>query len=410
MRRHDTIEALYPDPPPRKVEYRGRVSDFWALDPAIVHLNHGSFGACPRPVMAAQQRLRDQLEAQPTGFMAGLEARLDAVRAAVGDFAGADPEDLAFVPNATTGVNAVLRSLRFEPGDELLTTDHAYHACANALRFVAERTGARVVVVPVPFPLEDPAEVTAAILGAVTERTRLALVDHITSPTALILPIEDIARGLAGRGVELLVDGAHAPGMVPLDLRALSCTYYTGNLHKRVCAPRGAAFLHVRRDRQPEIRPVAISHGADTRRTDRSRYLVEFDWTGTHDPTAILAVPAALGAIASLSPDGWAGVMRDNRSLALAARDLLCATLGVRPPAPDTMIGAIASVPLPDSSFDSGLSVDMLQLDLVERHRIQCLVPYWPAAPRRLVRVSAQRYTTLEHVQALARALAAELG
>src|SRR6266550_3303752 len=239
---------------------------FWTLDPAVAFLNHGSFGACPRPVLEAQQRLRERLERQPVRF---------------------------FVPNATTAVNAVLRSLALAPGDQLLVTDHAYNACRNVLDFVAAAARAEVVVVPVPFPLASADAVVEAVVARATPRTRLALLDHVTSPTGLVLPIERLVRELAGRGVDTLVDGAHAPGMLPLDLGALGAAYYAGNCHKWLCAPKGAGFLHVRRDRQGGVRPVVISHGANNPRTDRSRLLLEFDWTGSHDPTPYLCVPEA---------------------------------------------------------------------------------------------------------------------
>jgi isopenicillin-N epimerase len=382
----------------------------WLLDPDVVFLNHGSFGSCPAPVMAAQRRVREQLEREPVRFFTReLEGRLDAARAALAAFVGAAAEDVAFVPNATTAVNTALRSLRLGAGDELLVTDHGYAACRNAALFVAERSGARVVTARVPFPLASADQVVDAVVGAVRSRTRAALIDHVTSPTGLVFPVERLTAALAGRGVEVLIDGAHAPGMVPLDVGALAragAAVYTGNLHKWVCAPKGAAFLWVRRDRQPDIRPLVVSHGATSPRTDRSRFLLELDWPGTHDPSAYLAVPDALRFLASLAPGGVPALRARNRALALAARRVLVEALGGEAPAPDEMIGSLAAVPLPAAGAAlPGGEIDPLQQELVARFAIQVPIPHWPASPRRVVRVSAHAYNTLGQYRVLARAL-----
>jgi len=381
----------------------------WGLDPEITFLNHGSFGACPLAVLEHQRQLRERMERQPVQFLAReLEPLLDQARAELASFLGAAAEDLAWLSNATTGVNAVLQSLAFGPGDELLTTDHEYNACRNALEHVAGRSGATVVVAPVPFPLGSPDEVVDAVLSRVTARTRLALIDHVTSPTGLVLPIERLVRELAGRGVETLVDGAHAPGMLELSLDELGAAYFTGNCHKWLCAPKGAAFLHVRRDRRNRVRPLVISHGANSPRRDRSRYHLEFDWTGTDDPTAWLSVPAAIRFMGGLVEGGWPELRRRNRRLALQARDELCRALGVEPGCPDEMVGSMAALPLPPGapgSTTSALYTDELQSALLRRFQIEVPIIPWPAPPARLVRISAQVYNRPEQYRRLAAAL-----
>lgn len=382
----------------------------WLLDPAIAFLNHGSFGACPRAVLEFQQEIRTRLERQPVRFFVReLEALLDQARGALAAFLGADAEDLALVPNATTGVNTVLRALAFQPGDELLTTDHAYNACRNALDFVAGCSRSRVTVARIPFPLRDAEQIVEAVLERVTPKTRLALLDHVTSPTGLVLPMERLVRELAARGVDTLVDGAHAPGMLPLDLNRLRAAYYTGNCHKWLCAPKGAGFLHVRRDRGQAIRPLVISHGANSPRTDRSRFLIEFDWTGTVDPSPYLCVPEALRYVGGLLAGGWPAIMERNRSLALAGRATLCGALQVPLPCPEDLLGSLAALPFPDSAnpepSKSPLYLDPLQDWLLATHHIEVPLIPWPAPPRRVLRISAQLYNSLGQYEQLGAAL-----
>ncbi|MFC2144365.1 aminotransferase class V-fold PLP-dependent enzyme [Acidobacteriota bacterium] len=393
---------------------KNHLADRWLLDTEVVFLNHGSFGATPKTVLDEQTRIRLQIEREPLAFFDhDYLGELDQARAVLAGFLGARTDDLVFVVNATTGVNSVLRSLQLERGDQLLVTDHEYNACRNAIDAVAADRGAEVVVASIPFPLSGEGVVAEAVLEKVSPRTRVLLIDHVTSQTGMVLPLERLVKEVQARGIDVLVDGAHAPGMVALNLDSLGATYYTGNLHKWVCAPKGAAFLHVREDRREDVRPLVISHGANARPVKRSRFHLEHDWTGTRDPSAWLSVPAALREMESMVEGGWDEVRQRNRELVLEGRDILCDALAIEAPCPDSMIGSLASLPLPDG--DSGsvnelFPFDRLQDRLLKEHRIEVPVIAWPAPPRRLVRISAQLYNSRWQYEALAEALVDILG
>ena len=382
---------------------------YWTLDPSVTFLNHGSFGACPLAVLEAQQHLRERVEKDPVQFFRrDLEPLWDEALHQLSEFLGAVPEQLAFVPNTTTGINTILRSIQLERGAELLTTTHSYPACRNALEEAAARVGGTVVAVQVPFPLRTPAQVLQPILEAITPKTQIALFDHVASSTGIIFPIERIIQELAAMNIDVLVDGAHAPGMVPLELERLGAAYYVGNCHKWLCAPKGAGFLYVRRDKQPSLHPLVISHGARSFRTDRSRFRLEFDWTGTHDPTSYLTVPVAIHHIASLVEGGWPTVRERNRLLVLAGRRRVCTQLNVETPCPDTMVGSLAAIPFPDSdphAKSEEWTADPEQEALFAQYRIEVPISPWPARPKRLLRLSAHLYNSPSQYNHLAAAL-----
>jgi len=387
----------------------------WRFAPGLTYLTHGTFGACPVPVLEAQRALIDELEASPVQLLdREFEARLDVARLAVSRFLNADPEGTVVVPNATTGVSTVLRSMRLRPGDELLTTDHEYNAVLNAIQAVADDAKARVVTAHIPLPIRHPEEVVEALLAAVTPRTRIAVVSHVTSPTALVFPIESIVRELDRLGVDTLVDAAHAPGAVPVDVDALGAAYWTANGHKWLCGPKTEGVLVVREDRRAGVRPLVTSHGRNDPRTDRPPLWKAFDWQGTLDPTAFLALPIAIRVVGALDPAGWPGVMARNHALVMQARARLLTMLDVEPLAPESMIGPMATVRVP------GLRTDAESLALTkilhDEDRIEVPFPGWPvrgaradvADPPNLVaiRVSAQLYNDSGDIDRLADALA----
>jgi isopenicillin-N epimerase len=349
------------------------------------------------------------MEAEPVQFLwRRYEECLEPARREVARFVGARPKDLAFVTNATAGVNAVVRSLKLRAGQELLTTNHDYNACHNVLVEAARVVGARVVPAQVPFPLSSPDEVIEAVLNSVNRRTRLVMLDHATSTTGLIFPVSRLVRELEARGIDTLVDGAHAPGMLPLNLSDLCPAYYTANLHKWVCAPKGAGFLWVREDNQKEVHPAIISHGHNTPRPGYTVFQDRFDWAGTFDPTPWMCAGEAIRWLGKLLPGGWPELRSQNHKLVASARRLLCARLEVQPPCPENLLGSMATIPLPArfQGVPKAGRIDAEQLQLYDRFGIEVPFMRFGEPRHRYLRISAQLYNSQRDYEYLAEALA----
>lgn len=391
----------------------------WAHNPDIVFLNHGSFGATPRAVLEAQSRFRAEIESEPVSFyVERLWPLMDRVRQALSRLLNVDARCIAPVPNATTGVATILHNLDLGPGDEILINDHEYPACCNNARAIAFRCGATVAMAELPFPISGPDAIYEAIMAKVNPRTKVALISHVTSSSGTILPVERLITELHRRGVETLIDGAHAPGFMPLDIGALKPTYYTANCHKWICSPKGSAFLYVDPAKRDGFRPVVLSNNAEKPRANRDNFFTEFDYVGTGDPTSILAIPDAIDEMASMLPGGWPAVIAANHALLRRGRAILCEALGVTPPVPESMLGCICTLPLPAHAPDVLARVlaraskrgyhDAMQDILLEKWKIQ--VPLWNVAGKtRVFRISAQLYNTPEQYHYLARALKEEL-
>ncbi len=373
------------------------------LDDSVTFLNHGSFGARLRGVAEVQQEWRNRFEAKPVEYFWRRSSDLIAeAKVDLGRFLGMNPANFGFVVNATDGISAVLRSLRFEPGDELLTTNHVYPAVRLIVQHLAEASGARHVELDLPLPIASSDVFVEAIEAALTDRTRLVIIDHVTSPTALLLPVEQIIDLCNEQGIDVLVDGAHGPGMLDLDVEALNPTYYTGNLHKWVCAPSGAAMLWVRPDRQTEIHPTVISHFFGQGLAE------EFAWQGTRDLSAWLAVPEAIRQMDELAgPEGWSRIRLHNNQLAKWAHEMLCENWKVKPisPADGSMLRSMTSVTLPDEATRRYENVDEFQLKLYDDFRIE--VPVYDCTDRWVIRSSCQVYNTPDQYEHLARAVTA---
>ncbi len=370
------------------------------LDPEVLFLNHGSYGVVPLVVLEAADRWRRRMECEPVRFLVDeLPPALRAAAARLAAFLGVSGEDLSFVDNATTGMNAVLASLDLKAGDEIVTTDHCYGAVRQTLRHLAARSGMRVIEAPVPFPLENDEVGVEAVRCSLTPRTRLVVVDHVTSPTALVFPVARLAALARAHGVPILVDGAHAPGMLALDIGALGVDWYVGNCHKWLFAPRGCGFLWAAPERQQHLHPTVISHGFG------HGFRAEFDWTGTRDHSPWLAVTAAIDFMERL---GAGRVRARNHALAVDAAALLAGAWGGAPTAPPSLVGAMATLAIP-----AGVGGDVattregahaLRRRLFNSHRIE--VPFMAFGGRMWLRISAQIYNQLDDYQRLASALA----
>lgn len=397
----------------------------WTLDPTVHFLNHGSYGAVPDAVLRVQSELRARMEREAVRyFKVDLERLMDDMRVSLGAFVGCPWETIAPMPNATIAIATVLANTPLAAGDEVLITDHEYMSGVNELERVCVRTGARVVRAAVPFPVASPEQVTAAVSAAISPRTRLALISHITSATSLVFPIEEIIREIRARrgsACDILIDGAHAPGQVPVRVDGFDATYYVGSLHKWVSAPKGTAFLTVPVARQAGFRPVCLSSRAHKVRPERPLFLRDFDYMGTLDYSNILSVPAAIATMGSMLPGGWPALMAQNHELVMRGRRIVLEAmseagwggLNGEGAAPESMIGTMATIILPEPPAEKlarpTLYDDTLQDELAHRHR--CVVPVWRLASNntRVLRISAQVYNTEDQYRTLAAALVEEL-
>ncbi len=378
---------------PRADRFGAKLRGEFFLEPRIHYLNHGSFGATPRRVLAVAAAWRERAEAQPVRFMTReLPPLLRAAADELGAFVGADGRRLAFVDNATTGVNAVLRSLGLGRGDRVVTTSQVYPAVRQALRYVCGRAGARLVEAPLPFPiarLTDPLEV---LDKALRPGARLAVIDHVTSATALVLPIAEMIAVCRDHGVPVLVDGAHAPGMLDLDIESLGADWYTGNCHKWLFAAKGCAFLWASAERWETLRPAVISHAPGG--------VEAFDWPGTRDFSPWLSLSEALSFYEELGEDA---LRSHNRELALWAARHLAEAWDTELPCPEGMIGAMASLKVPGSEGSGQEEAESLRDRLWDAYRIE--VPVTAIGGALYLRISAQVYNQRYQYQVLAEAL-----
>jgi isopenicillin-N epimerase len=363
------------------------------MDPGVAYLNHGGFGATPVRVLARQQAWRDAMERNPTDFLVRmLPELLDNVRAQVAAFLRADEEGVVFVDNATTGTQTVIAQAGLAPGDEVLTTDHCYPAVLAQLQRAADASGVRLTVAAVPLPASSREAVAEAVLARLSRNTSLVVVDHVASCSGLVFPVAEIAAECRRQNVPLLVDGAHAAGMLPVDLGSLGADFWVGNMHKWVCAPKASAVLHVAPQWRDTLRPLVASHGI------ADGYRPSFDWTGTRDPTALLAVPEAL---AFFGQAGWQAVRAHNNDLARQGADLVARRIGTSPPVPDGLAAAMRLVPLRDPLTEP--EARALERRLLAEHGV--VVPVTEHGGWRWLRLSAQLYNTLGDYERLADAL-----
>jgi isopenicillin-N epimerase len=377
--------------------------DMFLLRPEITFLNHGSFGACPRPVFQFYQDLQRELEGQPVEFLGReLAGRLATARTILGQYVGAHGDDLVFVPNATTGLNIVARSLDLQPGDEILSTDQEYGALDRTWRFLEKKKGLRYIRREIPLPLTDPQQVVEAVWNGRTANTKVLFLSHITSPTALIFPVQELVDLARAEGIITIIDGAHVPGQMDLNLDQLGADFYSGNCHKWLMAPKGAAFLHARRAMQHLVEPLVVSWGYESLEPGPSPFIDQQEWTGTRDPSAWLTVPRA---IAFQQENSWDAERTRCHAMILEAHARITALTGQQPicPASDTWFRQMAALPLPP-----GTDINRLKTELYTQFQVE--IPVLECGPRCYIRPSAQGYNQPQDYDRLLEGLEALLG
>jgi isopenicillin-N epimerase len=374
--------------------------DLFLLDPAVAFLNHGSFGATPKSVFEKYQWWQRELERQPVEFL-GTQRRFGSLmreaRQALASFVHTEADNLVYVVNATTGLNVVARSLHLQAGDEVLTTDHEYGALDRTWRFLCKQSGAVYKQQSIPLPMTTPEAFVEQFWSGVTPRTKVVFLSHITSPTALIFPLKEICRRARAAGILSVVDGAHAVGQVPLDMNDLGADFYSSNLHKWANCPKGSAFLYARPDRQHLVEPLVVSWGYESERPGSSKFIDEQEWTGTHDPSAYLAVPAG---IKFLEEHHWDEVRLQCHTLAQHARARLAELTGLPHICPDSTdwYMQMFTVPLPPCD------TEVLKQRLYAEFNVEVPIVTWQDKP--FMRVSIQAYNSLSDVDRLLAGLA----
>jgi isopenicillin-N epimerase len=376
-----------------------RLHRLFQLDPAVTFLNHGSFGATPVSVFETYQSWQLRLERQPVRFLGReLDGLLKESRRVLGEYLNADVDDLVYIPNATHGVNIVSRSLGLQAGDEILTSDHEYGACDYSWDYACMKTGAKYIHQPVRLPVCSEEEIIEQLWRGITPSTKVIYLSHITSPTALRMPVEKICRRARQAGIISVIDAAHSPGQIPVDLQELGADIVFGNCHKWMLSPKGAAFLYVRREVQHLVEPLILSWGFNTtlETTTGSRFIDLFQWTGTHDPAAALTVPAA---IRFMQENNWDNVRRECHVLLRQAIGRICEWTALPPPYPldSDLYSQMGTAPLPRSD------IGLLKSRLYDEYKIEIPLTEWQ--DKQFIRISVQGYNTQQDIDALVEAL-----
>ena len=375
------------------------LKEYFLLDPSVVFLNHGSFGATPKPVFEAYQDWQLRLERQPVLFLGReLNELLLQSRSVLGEYLNADPADLVYIPNATHGVNIIAHSLQLNPGDEILTTDHEYGACDYTWEFICEKTGAKYLHQSIPLPVRSEEEIVEQVWKGVTPQTKAIYLSHITSPTALRLPVEEICSRARQAGILTIVDAAHSPGQIPVDLQKLNADMVLGNAHKWLLNVKGSAFLYVRRELQPLIEPLIVSWGyhPTPEIATGSRFIDLLQWTGTKDPTAALTIP---NAIQFMKDHDWDSVRCECHRLLRQTIERICDLTQLPPlyPLDSDFYGQMGIAQLPSSNLP------LLKYRLYNEYKVEVPLTEW--GNRQFIRVSIQGYNTQEDVDMLVHAL-----